>query len=83
MFDISVNFEDLKKAGHILKSSLDKNLFTVHLLSFKTIFKSSLHSYVFWETLYLVKFAKFEMLNLEYNAKLCSGLGLNLSDAFC
>ena len=69
MFDISVNFEDTQK------SSLDKNLFTVHLLSFKTIFKPSLHSYVYWETLYLVKFAKFEMLNREYMQNMASGLG--------
>ena len=59
MFNISVNYKVTKKADPILESSLDVESFLMYFMSFinhqksKTIFKSSLNSHVYWDTLYL------------------------------
>ena len=37
MFDILINFKDIKNAFHILKSSEDMKSFLIHLLSFVEI----------------------------------------------
>ena len=58
-FNMSVNFKDSKKIDHILESLLAAQSFLMHFMSFinyrksKTIFKSSLNSHAYWDTLWL------------------------------
>ena len=57
MFDILINFKDIKNAFHILKSSEDMKSFLIHLLSFVEIseikdnFQVISNSHVYWDTL--------------------------------